>query len=251
MSCRPLEGRHRLPASRCPAEGRPPGPADRGHPRQRRHPAGPGRRSARPQDDGGVGRGVHGDLDAVVLAAAGLERLGLGSTSPSTWTRGHAAGPGQGSWPLRSARQAPATRRWTPLAGARRRTHPPGHHRRSALLGRLEAAAPHRSAPWPGGRRRPGAHQRRARPDGSSTLRRSATAAAPGSTARANSASGWPGNCSTPEPRSWRDSRCPTPTGRTDRVAAARADGPHHDRRTRLPRGGHRVVPADRLRAPR
>ncbi|MGP5226580.1 MULTISPECIES: hydroxymethylbilane synthase [Micrococcaceae] len=34
--------------------------------------------SATPEDDGGVGRGVQGDLDAVVLAAAGLERLGLG-----------------------------------------------------------------------------------------------------------------------------------------------------------------------------
>lgn len=30
-------------------------------------------------DDGGVGRGVHGDLDAVVLASAGLTRLGLES----------------------------------------------------------------------------------------------------------------------------------------------------------------------------
>lgn len=34
--------------------------------------------SAPPEDDGGVGRGAQGDLDAVVLAAAGLERLGLG-----------------------------------------------------------------------------------------------------------------------------------------------------------------------------
>ncbi len=33
--------------------------------------------SATPEDDGGVGRGIQGDLDAVVLAAAGLERLGL------------------------------------------------------------------------------------------------------------------------------------------------------------------------------
>ncbi|MEE1620365.1 hydroxymethylbilane synthase [Zafaria sp. J156] len=34
--------------------------------------------AAKPADDGGVGRTAHGDLDAVVLAAAGLERLGLG-----------------------------------------------------------------------------------------------------------------------------------------------------------------------------
>ena len=82
---------------------------DRGHPRQRRHPAGPRPRAARQRTDGLDGKS--GDLDAVVLAAAGLERIGrLDAVSEFLETDVMLPAAGQGSLAI-ECRTADAPRR--------------------------------------------------------------------------------------------------------------------------------------------
>lgn len=139
--------------------------------------------SARPEDDGGVGRGVHGDLDAVVLAAAGLERLGLAGHITEYLDPGiMLPAPGQGSLAVEvragGTGNAAVDEALQVLDDGPTRLAITAER---ALLGRLEAGC---AAPI-------GALAREidgslvlnsvvCAPDGSSTLRRSATARTPG-----------------------------------------------------------------------
>ena len=90
-------GRYRLAAPPRPAAGTSPGPRRRRHPRQRRHPARPGRQSA--------GSTIV-DLDAVVLAAAGLDRLGrLDAVTEFLGIDGWPTAPAQGALAIEVARR--------------------------------------------------------------------------------------------------------------------------------------------------
>ncbi len=104
-------GGHRLAAPRRPAPRRPPGPGHPGHPRQRGHPPGPRPRPARATPPTHVVAGKSCDLDAVVLAAAGLERIGrLDAVSEFLETDVMLPAAGQGSLAI-ECRTADAPRR--------------------------------------------------------------------------------------------------------------------------------------------